>query len=71
VSPDLLAKASQVARQYRTEHGRPITAGQLAVRLPVTSEQATQALAVLDLAPNSPTAPVSTVNGKRPARAAR
>jgi hypothetical protein len=58
VPADLLAKARQVAAQYRTEHGAPITAGQLAVRLRVTSEQATQALAVLDLAPDSPTTPV-------------
>ena len=54
---ELLARAGQVARQYRTEHGTPITAGQLAVRLKVNSEQASQALAVLDLGPNSPTTP--------------
>ena len=70
VSPDLLARARHVARQYRTEHGTPITAGQLAVRLKVTSEHATQALALLDLAPDSPTTPIPTVNGK-PVRAAR
>jgi hypothetical protein len=55
-----------VARQYRTEHGTPITAGQLAVRLRVTSDQATQALALLDLGPHSPTTPIPTVNGHRP-----
>jgi hypothetical protein len=71
VPPDLLAKARRVAAQYRTEHGTPITAGQLALRLKVNSEQAGQALAVLDLAPDSPTEPVPTVNGTRPARAAR
>jgi len=65
VAPDLLARAAQVARQYRTEHGTPITPGQLAVRLKVTSEQATQALAVLDLDPRHPTEPIPTVNGHR------
>ena len=62
--PGLLRRADQVARQYRTEHGTPITAGQLAVRLKVTSEQATQALAVLALGPDNPTEPIPTVNGK-------
>jgi hypothetical protein len=68
VPPDLLARAAQVARQYRTEHGAPITPGQLAVRLKVTSEQAGQALAVLDLdqSDRNPTTPVPTVNGNRP-----
>jgi hypothetical protein len=32
----------------------------------VSSELASQALAVLDLAPNSPTEPVPAVNGTRP-----
>ncbi|MFC0527245.1 hypothetical protein [Phytohabitans kaempferiae] len=66
VPADVLAKADRVARQYRTEHGTPITAGQLAVRLKVTSEEAAQALAVLDLGPNTPTKPAPTVNGNRP-----
>jgi hypothetical protein len=66
VAPDLLARAAQVARTYRTEHGTPITPGQLAVRLKVTSDQATQALAVLNLDPASPTTPIPTVNGHRP-----
>jgi hypothetical protein len=70
VDPGLLARADQVARQYRTEHGTPITPGQLAARLRVNSEQAAQALAVLDLGPNSPTTPVPTVNGK-PVKATR
>jgi hypothetical protein len=70
VPPDLLRRANTVARQYRTEHGTPITPGQLAVRLKVTSEQATQALAVLGLGPDSPTTPIPTVNG-RPAKATR
>jgi hypothetical protein len=64
VAPELLARAAQVARQYRTEHGTPITPGQLAVRLKVTSEQATQALAVLDLDPNHSNRPTMTVNGR-------
>ncbi|HEX8345162.1 MAG TPA: hypothetical protein VF657_10585 [Actinoplanes sp.] len=67
--PDLLARAHTVARQYRTEHGTPITPGQLAVRLKVTSEQATQALAVLGLGPDNPTTPVPAVNGNRPTAA--
>jgi hypothetical protein len=69
VPPDLLARAAKVARQYRTEHGTPITPGQLAVRLQVSSEEASQALAVLDLDGNdrtNPTTPVPTVNGNRP-----
>ena len=70
VRGDLLARARQVATQYRTEHGTPITPGQLAVRLRVTSEQATGALAVLDLGPDSPTQPIPTVNG-RPVKATR
>ena len=66
VAPDLLAKADQAARQYRTEHGTPINPGQLAARLRVNSDQAAQALAVLDLSTDSPTTPVPTVNGNRP-----
>jgi hypothetical protein len=66
VPPELLNRARQVAGQYRTEHGTPITPGQLAVRLKVTSEQAGQALAVLGLGPDSPTTPVPIVNGNRP-----
>jgi hypothetical protein len=63
VDPGLLDRADKVARQYRTEHGTPITAGQLAARLRVNSEEAAQALAVLDLGPNTPTTPIATVNG--------
>ena len=48
--PDLYARATQVATQYRTEHGTPITSGQLAVRLKVTSEQAAALLARIDQA---------------------
>jgi len=67
VAPDLAARAARVAAEYRTEHGTPITAGQLAVRLKVTSEVAAQALAAL----NTPTDhPSSTVNGT-PVRANR
>jgi hypothetical protein len=70
VDPGLLAKARQIAEQYRTEHGVPITANQLAARLRVNSELATQALAVLDLGPDSPTTNIPTVNGK-PVKATR
>jgi len=70
VAADLLARAGQVASAYRDEHGTPITAGQLAVRLKVTSDLAGQALAQLDLLPNSPTAQIPTVNG-HPVKAAR
>lgn len=66
VAPTLLAKAREAAEQYRTETGAPIKAGQLAARLRVNSEQAAQALAVLDLGPNSPTTEIPTVNGNRP-----
>ena len=63
IDPALLVKAREIARQYRTEHGTPIKAGQLAARLRVNSEQATQALAVLNLEPGSPTKPIPAVNG--------
>ncbi|MFI6079297.1 hypothetical protein ACIA5C_48135 [Actinoplanes sp. NPDC051343] len=68
--PALLAKARETAAQYRTENGTPITANQLAARLRVNSEQATQALAVLNLGPDNPTTPLPTANG-RPVKAAR
>ncbi|HET9518815.1 MAG TPA: hypothetical protein VFO77_13930, partial [Actinoplanes sp.] len=70
VPADLLARADQAARQYRTEHGTPITAGQLAARLRVNSELAAQALAVLDLGPNTPTTKIPAVNGS-PVKATR
>ncbi|MCX5121247.1 hypothetical protein OG992_29125 [Micromonospora sp. NBC_00362] len=70
VAPDLLARATRVAKQYRTEHGTPITPGQLAVRLKVTSDEATQALAVLDLDPNTDNRPVRPANG-HPMKATR
>jgi hypothetical protein len=68
VPSDLLARAGQVAQQYRTEHGTAITPGQLAVRLKVNTEQAAQALAVLNLdhTDRNPTTPVPTINGNRP-----
>lgn len=66
LAPDLLAEAARVAKQYRREHGVPITRGQLAVRLKVTSEEAAQALALLDLNPNNPTGSTAAVNGNRP-----
>ncbi|MBX7264788.1 hypothetical protein KIF24_01100 [Micromonospora sp. Llam7] len=70
VAPDLLARATRVAKQYRTEHGTPITPGQLAVRLKVTSDEATQALAVMDLDPNTSNRTVQPANG-RPTKATR
>ncbi|MFG3602094.1 hypothetical protein [Micromonospora chersina] len=70
VAPDLLARATRVAKQYRTEHGTPITPGQLAVRLKVTSDEATQALAVLDLGPNTDNRPVRPASG-HPVKATR
>lgn len=70
VEPALLARVRQVATAYRQEHGTPITPGQLAVRLKVTSEQANQALAVLNLNPDSPPAGAQTVNGA-PVKATR
>ena len=60
----LFVDGREVARKS-IEHGTPISPGQLAARLRVNSDQATQALAVLNLAPDSPTAPVPTVNGHR------
>jgi hypothetical protein len=70
VDPVLLAKAREIAKQYRTEHGTPIKAGQLAARLKVNSDVATQALAVLNLGPDNPTTAIPTVNGK-PLKATR
>lgn len=70
VDPALLVKAREIAKQYRTEHGTPITAGPLAARLRVNSDQAAQALAVLDLEPENPTKPIPTVNGT-PVKATR
>jgi|GEM_PF-1192556 len=60
--PELLARAAQVATEYRAQHGTPITAGQLAVRLKVTSEVAAQALAALN--PENSTSTIPTVNGQ-------
>ena len=70
VDPALLAKAREIATQYRTETGMPIKAGQLAARLRVNSEQAAQALAVLALGPDNPTTPIPTANGT-PVKATR
>jgi len=61
----LLARARELAAEYRAEHGTPITPGQLAVRLKVTSEQAAQALALLALDPHTTTSPIAAVNGTR------
>jgi hypothetical protein len=62
VSPALLTRATEVARQYRTEHGTPITAGRLAVRLQVASDVAAELLALIE---RGPTTPTLTVNGRR------
>jgi len=70
VPPALLNRVKEVAAEYLTEHGTPITAGQLAVRLKVTSEQAGQALAVLNLGNTNPSTATRTVNGQ-PVRATR
>jgi hypothetical protein len=66
VDPALLERGRQVAEQYGTEHGTPITVGQLAVALRVPSDTAAQVLAAI-----SGTSNPTTVNGHRPARATR
>jgi hypothetical protein len=71
LDPDLVRRARLVARQYLTENGVPINAGQLARRLHVSSSEASQALAVLNLDTDNPTQPIMTVNGNRPAGATR
>jgi hypothetical protein len=70
VDPALLAKAREIATQYRAETGGPIKAGQLAARLRVNSEQAAQALAVLALGPDNPSTPIPAANGT-PVKATR
>ncbi|MBL7259167.1 hypothetical protein [Paractinoplanes lichenicola] len=70
VDPGLLAKARQVAEQHHADTGTPIKAGQLAARLRVNSELATQALAVLNLGSDNPTTNTTTVNGT-PVKATR
>jgi hypothetical protein len=66
VTPALLNRARDVARQYRTEHGTPIPRGALAVRLQVSSEHAAQLLTALGSKSNR-TERVPTVNGRREA----
>ncbi|MEV0570580.1 hypothetical protein [Dactylosporangium sp. NPDC050588] len=67
LDPALIERGRQIAEQYGTEHGTPITVGQLAVRLQVPSDTASQVLtAVTGTKPNP-----ATVNGHRPARATR
>ncbi len=63
VSPHLLNRATKVASKHHADNGTRITPGQLAVRLKVTTEQATQLLRVLD---DTPTESAPTVNGRRP-----
>ncbi|MEU7875146.1 hypothetical protein [Dactylosporangium sp. NPDC049140] len=62
VSPDLLERAREIAEQYRTEHGTPITAGQLAVQLRKSTQLAAQALAALG---ETAAAPARPINGRR------
>ncbi|GAA3252270.1 hypothetical protein ACFO1B_44215 [Dactylosporangium siamense] len=64
VDPALLDRARTIARQYLADTGMPIIAGQLALRLRVSSETATQILTVIGN--DHP-----TVNGHRPAKATR
>ncbi len=64
VSPDLLDRATRVARQYRTEHGTPITTGQLAVRLQVPSDTAGLLLATVNSS-DQPSTATTAVNGSR------
>jgi len=51
VPPQLLQRATEMARAYRAEHGTRISPGQLAVRLRVTTEQAAHLLAAIDDTP--------------------
>lgn len=67
LDPALLERGRLIAEQYGTEHGTPITVGQLAVRLQVPSDTASQVLAVITGTNPKPT----TVNGRRPAKATR
>jgi len=61
----LLTRARHLAQAHHATTGSPITAGELAVRLRVNSDTATQVLTVLDLAPDHPNRPITTVNGHR------
>ena len=63
VPPALVARVKQVADEYQNQNGTPITPGQLAVRLKVTTDQAQQALALLNLPPNRPPS-TTNVNGQ-------
>lgn len=67
LDPALLERGRQVVEQYGTEHGTPITVGQLAVRLQVPSDVASQVLTGINGTRPNP----ATVNGHRPARATR
>lgn len=66
VPPDVLERATEIARAYRAENGSRITAGRLAVKLQVNSKQANEILGVIDDTPN----PVHNVNGT-PVKATR
>jgi hypothetical protein len=69
VDPAKLARARELARQYRIDNGVPMSANRLAVALRVPTGEAAQLLAALDQAQDSSTRPTNTVNGYRPAGA--
>ncbi|WP_229069003.1 hypothetical protein [Actinoplanes sp. DH11] len=70
VPEHVLRRADQIAQQYQADNGTPITAGQLAARLKVNSDQAAEALAALR-ADHGPTRTEHAVNGSRPSKATR
>jgi len=53
VPPELLQRATEIARKYRTEHGTRISPGQLAVQLRVNTRQASELLAAIDDTPTN------------------
>jgi hypothetical protein len=59
-SPQRIARARELAAQFRAQHGTPITAGTLAVRLRIPTEQASQLLTEIENVPS-----VTPVNGQR------
>jgi hypothetical protein len=60
--PAQLGRARQIAAQYRTEHATPITAGRLALRMKVSSDQAAALLAAIE--GDQPNPSTQTVNGR-------
>lgn len=59
----ILTRAMHLAEAHRAATATPITANELAVRLRVNTDIANQLIALLDLAPNSPTTPITHLNG--------